>query len=121
MSPLIRTIIAEGTALSLHCFQDGQESLERVVRNRLDYGRLLPPLKEVLETYEELLNVIFKLNVNCSRLSVLTEDVGPMISQWTMSAGIGHFRGYVAGVDVNQVSSTRRVRSLYSLLFTIAM
>ena len=34
VGPLLRLITAEGTALSLHCFTDGQESLERLVQNR---------------------------------------------------------------------------------------
>ena len=34
VGPLLRLITAEGTALSLHCFADGQQSLERLVQNR---------------------------------------------------------------------------------------
>jgi len=76
IAPLVRRIMAEATALSLHCFSDGQVSLERVVQNRLD---------------------------------VLTQDVGPMIRQWTMSAAIGHLRSYVSGVAVDQDSIASQV------------
>jgi len=69
VGPLVRRIMAEGTALSLHCFSDGQVSLERVVENRLD---------------------------------LLTQDVGPMIRTWTMSAVVGHLRGYLPNVTVEQ-------------------
>ena len=33
-----------------------------------------------------------------NRLSNISEDVGSTVSQWTMSAAIGHLRNYVAGV-----------------------
>ena len=34
IGPLVRQIMAEGTTLSLHCFTDGLDSLERLVENR---------------------------------------------------------------------------------------
>lgn len=62
-------LVAEATALCLHCFTDGQASLERVVENRLNS---------------------------------LTEDVGPIIRQWTLGSAISHLRTFVAGVEVEQ-------------------
>ncbi len=35
-----------------------------------------------------------------NRLSFISEDVGPSIRQWMLSAAIGHLRNYVATVDV---------------------
>lgn len=76
VGPLVRRIMAEATALSLHCFSDGQVSLERVVENRL---------------------------------AVLTQEVGPMIREWTRSAALGHLRVYVSGVDVDQAALASQV------------
>ena len=36
-----------------------------------------------------------------NRLSNISDDVGSTVSQWTMSAAIGHLRNYVAGVVEN--------------------
>jgi len=36
------------------------------------------------------------------RLTALTEDVGPMIRQWTLGSAITHLRSFVSGVDVEQ-------------------
>ena len=36
-----------------------------------------------------------------NRLSNISDDVGSTVSQWTMSAAIGHLRNYVAGVIEN--------------------
>merc|ERR1712088_434754 len=65
----LRRLVAEATALCVHCFTDGQASLERVVENRLNS---------------------------------LTEDVGPLIRQWTLGSAISHLRTFVAGVEVEQ-------------------
>lgn len=72
--PLLRLITAEGTALSLHCFSDGQESLERLVQNRLE---------------------------------AMTNDVGPLVRQWTMGSAITHLRGFVSGAHV-ELDEVRR-------------
>jgi len=69
LSPMVRRIAAEATALSLHCFTDQLTSLERVVQDRL---------------------------------TALTEDVGPMIRQWTLGSAITHLRSFVNGVTVEQ-------------------
>jgi len=37
-----------------------------------------------------------------NRLNSLTEDVGPMIRQWTLGSAIQHLRTFVAGVEVEQ-------------------
>ena len=60
----VRRVVAEATALCLHCFTDREVSLERVVENRL---------------------------------GALTEDVGPMIREWTLGSAISHLRSFVAG------------------------
>jgi hypothetical protein len=65
----LRRVVAEATALCLHCFTDSTVSLERVVEDRL---------------------------------GALTEDVGPMIRQWTLGSAIQHLRSFVAGVEVEQ-------------------
>ena len=36
-----------------------------------------------------------------NRLSNISDDVGSTVSQWTMSAAVGHLRNYVAGVVEN--------------------
>eukprot|EP00090_Calanus_glacialis_P032741 TRINITY_DN5424_c0_g1_i3.p1 TRINITY_DN5424_c0_g1~~TRINITY_DN5424_c0_g1_i3.p1 ORF type:complete len:859 (-),score=395.18 TRINITY_DN5424_c0_g1_i3:244-2511(-) len=36
------------------------------------------------------------------RLTALTEDVGPMIRQWTLGSAITHLRSFVSGVEVEQ-------------------
>jgi len=36
------------------------------------------------------------------RLAALTEDVGPMISQWTLGSAITHLRSFVSGMEVEQ-------------------
>jgi len=69
ISPLVKRIATEATALSLHCFTDRMTSLERVVQDRL---------------------------------TALTEDVGPMIRQWTLGTAITHLRGFVQGVNIDQ-------------------
>ena len=38
----------------------------------------------------------------CCRLAALTEDVGPMISQWTLGSAITHLRSFVSGMEVEQ-------------------
>jgi len=65
----LRRAVAEVTALCLHCFTDGTQSLERVVEDRL---------------------------------GALTEDVGPMIRQWTLGSAISHLRTFVSGVEIEQ-------------------
>jgi len=72
--PLLRLITAEGTALSLHCFSDGQDSLERLLQNRLE---------------------------------AMTNDVGPLVRQWTMGSAITHLRGFVSGAHV-ELDEVRR-------------
>ena len=36
-----------------------------------------------------------------NRMANISEDVGPSVSQWTMSSAIGHLRNYVGGVTEN--------------------
>jgi len=43
------------------------------------------------------------------RLAALTEDVGPMISQWTLGSAITHLRSFVSGVEVDQSQVERWV------------
>ena len=35
-------------------------------------------------------------------MTALTEDVGPMIRQWTLGSAITHLRSFVSGVEVEQ-------------------
>lgn len=72
----VRSLAGELVALSLHCFTDGQASLERVVRDRL---------------------------------SVLTEDVGELIRNWTVNSALGHLRSFLAGVEAGPAQVERWV------------
>jgi len=49
------------------------------------------------------------IHVLCCRLAALTEDVGPMISQWTLGSAITHLRSFVSGVEVDQSQVERWV------------
>ena len=48
------------------------------------------------------------MNINFyPRLEAMTNDVGPMIRQWTMGSAITHLRGFVAGANV-ELDEVRR-------------
>ena len=42
-------------------------------------------------------------------MTALTEDVGPMIRQWTLGSAITHLRSFVNGVEVEQGDIERQV------------
>ena len=66
---MVRQVGSELTALSLHCFTDGTESLERVVTNRL---------------------------------TLMTEEVGGMIRQWTLNSALSQLRVFLASLSVSE-------------------
>ena len=66
---MVREVGSEITALSLHCFTDGRESLERVVTDRL---------------------------------TLMTEEVGGMIRQWTLNSALSQLRVFLASLSVSE-------------------
>ena len=66
---MVREVGSELTALSLHCFTDGTESLERVVTNRL---------------------------------TLMTEEVGGMIRQWTLNSALSQLRVFLSSLSVSE-------------------
>jgi len=66
LGPCLRQLLGETAALSLYCFTDGNNSLERVVEERL---------------------------------GSLTEDVGQMIRQWTVTSALTHLRTFINSPD----------------------
>ena len=92
MTTMVSDIAADFVGLSLHCFSDGNQSLERVLQER----------------WQNVINIKYKM-YKCLyyRLTAWTEDVGGMIRQWTLSSALTHLRTFVSGLTSDQASRDR--------------
>ncbi len=85
------------TSLVLCIFQSSEDAFS---------GGFLPMFRQVCSQFVALCNHCFSDSQASlerlleNRLSLISDDVGPTLQQWTMSSAIGHLRTYVAGVNI---------------------